>query len=80
VLRTRDTALSIRLGHLTGEAAAGRLAAAGAAWAALDDEERGSARVFYLDSRTRPDRITVGFESRPPTQPSPRERGEGSGG
>ena len=50
------------------------------AWAALDDQERAGARVVYLDSRTRPDRITVAFEAEPPTQPSPRKRGQGSGG
>jgi cell division septal protein FtsQ len=63
VLRTRDTALAIRLGHLDGDQAAVRLAAFDTTWTALHEDERRTVRVVYLDNRTRPDRVTVRFDA-----------------
>jgi cell division protein FtsQ len=57
-LYTLDGAVAIALGRDPGEAAMGRF---DAAWAALPPEERAQARSIHLDSRTRPDRVTVGM-------------------
>lgn len=60
-LHTYDTALAIRVGPAASEQLAHRLRAFDAAWSALDDHERQTARVVYADNDTHPDRVTVGF-------------------
>lgn len=61
-LYTVEGAIAIALGRPTGDGDA-ELAAAmrrfDATWAALPPEERALARTIHLDSRTRPDRVTV---------------------
>jgi hypothetical protein len=62
VFHTYEDAVAIRVGDGEGEALAARLRTFDAAWSALDPDERAAARVVYVDNKTRPDRVTVGFE------------------
>lgn len=62
VLHTHDSAMAIRLGDGDRATLSRRLSTFDAAWSALTDDERDTARVVYLDNETRPDRVTVGFD------------------
>jgi cell division protein FtsQ len=58
-LYTLDGATAVALGRPADDAAA--LRRFDATWAALPPDERAQARTIHLDSRTRPDRVTVSF-------------------
>lgn len=68
-LLTLKGAVAIALGRTDGEPAlAAALRRFDAIWGALPPAERAAARAIHLDSRTRPDRVTVSLAA-PPPQP-----------
>jgi cell division septal protein FtsQ len=59
ILYTAEGTVALRLGRVRQSDMSERLRRFDAAWSALSAEERASARVIYLDSNTRTDRVTA---------------------